>query len=119
MQRLPEIRARLQSLADLDGVVRALRAISAARVQQAHAVLDSIRRYTTVVQDALADAAENLSPSRDPTAASDDRGYVVVFGSERGFVGAFNGRLLEAGAAQMRPHDVLLVVGSRALLAAS
>lgn len=118
MQRLSELQVRLQSLGELNGVVRALRSISAARVQQAHVVLDSIRQYTTVIQDALTDAAQSLPLPQDPSAAGDRAGSVVVFGSEHGFVGGFNERLLDVAALEQRPGDELLVVGARSVLLA-
>lgn len=119
MPRLSELRARLQSLGELNGVVRALRSISAARVQQAHGVLDSIRQYTAVIQDALGDAAEGLTPAREPTPPRGRGGFVVVFGSEHGFVGAFNERLFDVAALELKPGDQLFVVGARAVLAAN
>lgn len=120
MARASEVQARIHSLEELGSVVGALRTVSAARVQQAHAVLDSVRQYTTSIQDALGEAARGapLPPTADATAGETPPGVVVVFGSEHGFVGGFNEHALEHAAIQSRPSDQLFVVGARCVVAA-
>jgi F-type H+-transporting ATPase subunit gamma len=119
MQRLPELQARIRSLAELGDIVGALRAVSAARVQQSHAVLDSIREHTEIIWEALGEAMR-MSPapsggSSMPPGAS----VVIAIGSEHGFVGAFNDRVLHVAASERRPEGELYVVGARAALVAS
>jgi F-type H+-transporting ATPase subunit gamma len=118
MIRLSDLQARIQSLGQLQEVVTALRSVSAARLQQAHAVLDSIRQYTVVIQEALSDAARG-SPLPPHAEFAQSRGCVIAFGSEHGFVGAFNERVFEHAAIQRKPGDHLLVIGSRAALIAA
>lgn len=87
-------------------------------MQQAHAILDSVRLYTSVIQEAMTEAArEVLLPARSSEAPGRG-GLVVAFGSEHGFVGAFNERVLTHAAAQRQATGELLVVGSRAVLVA-
>ncbi len=119
MERASELQGRIHNLEELGEVVGALRSVSAARVQQAHGILDAVRQYTSIIQDALGEATRG--PSLPPRAAEgfETTGLVVAFGSEHGFVGAFNDRILEHAAIQRRPGDGLLVVGSRAVLAAN
>ena len=112
MQRLSELQARLHSLGELGGVVRALRSVSAARVQQAHGVLDSIRQYTSVIQDALTDASRGLPLPPNPGDSGERGGFIIVFGSEHGFVGAFNERLFKAATREHKPTDETLIVGT-------
>ena len=120
MARASEVQARIHSLSELGEVVGALRTVSAARVQQAHVILDAVRQYTTSIQEALSDAARGTStPPRSYGATAGAPGFVVAFGSEHGFVGAFNERVLERAAIQRRPEDQLLVVGARAQMTAS
>ena len=109
----------MHSLRELGEVVGALRSVSAARVQQAHAVLDSVRQYTAIIADALGEATRRLPlpPVAEPPA--DSGGFVVAFGSEHGFVGAFNERVLEHAAIQRGANDELLIVGSRLVLGAN
>ena len=119
MQLASEVLTRIHSLEQLGEVVRALRSVSAARVQQAHSVLDSVRQYTAIIRDALGEAARGASLPAQPDPAPDTRGVVIAFGSEHGFVGAFNDRVLEHAAIQRKERDELLVVGSRCVLGAN
>jgi F-type H+-transporting ATPase subunit gamma len=114
MQRLSELKSRIHNLAELGNVVSALRAVSAARVQQAHAVLESIRKYTAIIQEALEEASRALPGPYSPANAPPSAGFVIAFGSEHGFVGAFNEHVLDVAAAHCKPADELFVVGSRA-----
>jgi F-type H+-transporting ATPase subunit gamma len=113
MMRRAELAVRLRSLSELDEVVVALRSVSVARVRQARERLDCIRGYTAVVQRGLADAlragelAEGVPPSRG-------RAVVVAFGSDRGFVGAYNERIVSRTLKERSVGAGLLVVGSRA-----
>jgi F-type H+-transporting ATPase subunit gamma len=118
VQRLADVQSRVQSLGELQEVITALRSVSAARVQQAHAVLDSIRQYTAIVQDALSEAARGF-PLPPEAGGGGTSGFVVAFGSEHGFVGAFNERVLTHAALERTKTDALFVVGSRAVLAAN
>jgi F-type H+-transporting ATPase subunit gamma len=123
VQRLAELQGRIRSLGELRDVVGAMRSLSAVRVQQAHDTLLAIRQYAGIVEAALADAAPSLPTPRvaaqgelqTPTATA-----VVAFGSEHGFVGAFNDHVLDRAVAHLgAPRDRLLVVGSRAALIAA
>jgi F-type H+-transporting ATPase subunit gamma len=119
MPRLSDLQARIHSLGELESVVAALRSVSAARVQQAHGVLDAIRQYTVVLQDALGAALLRVPIPEGETAPPGAGGFVVAFGSEHGFVGGFNERLLTHAAIELRNGAELFVIGSRANLAAT
>ena len=118
MQRLPELQARIHNLSELGNVVGALRAVSAARVQQAHLVLESIRQYTEIIHEALSEAARTLDAARRTKEAAAHPGFVIAFGSEHGFVGTFNDHVLDVVDGHRKAGDELLVVGSRAELVA-
>lgn len=116
--RAAQLDARIASLKELDEVVRTMRTLAAARLQQARAALPGIRQYADGIDAALA-ATVSLLPaapygSRGPGNA---RGVVVLFAAEHGFVGAFNERLLEA-ALPLPEGGSLLVIGSRGAAAA-
>ncbi len=116
MDRLEEIQARIKNLGDLADVVGAMRSLAAVRVQQARGALPAIRKYTAVVEGALAQAFALGSLGAPPAGASSPgpAAAAIVFSSEQGFVGAFNEHILERAAAQLdRPSDCLLVVGAR------
>lgn len=113
MQRLAELQARIQSLSDLGEVVSALRAVSAARVEQARVVLEATRRYTRTIEEAISEVVDEPIFLPDEGIERPGRGYVVVFGSEYGFVGSFNERVLDHALLARRRGDSLLLVGSR------
>jgi len=120
VQTAAEVQTRIHSLEELGDVVGALRSVSAARVQQAHTVLDSVRQYTAIIQDALSEAARAMvaPPTSDGTLEA-SHGFVISFGSEHGFVGAYNDRVLEHAALQREERDELFVVGTRSVLRAN
>lgn len=113
---LQEVEARRASIEELGGVVDAMRALAAVRLQQAGAALAGTRAYADVVgaafAEAVAAAGREVSPQRAET-----RTGIVVFGAEHGFVGAFNEPLRQAVAGRGRGRGraaQLMVIGSRA-----
>jgi F-type H+-transporting ATPase subunit gamma len=125
MYRLADLQARIRSLGELREVVGAMRSLSAVRVQQAHETLLGVRQYTSIVESALAQAVRCL-PAAPRLAARDDSQTaapvttVVAFGSEHGFVGAFNEHVLDRAIAHLEgSRDRLLVAGSRAAMLAT
>jgi F-type H+-transporting ATPase subunit gamma len=121
MQRLADLQARIRSLEELRDVVGAMRSLSAVRVQQAQETLLAIRQYAAIVERALSESAPRLaSTAAGATEPSDAATAVVAFGSEHGFVGGFNDRILNHAVEHASaPGDRLLVVGSRAALVAA
>jgi F-type H+-transporting ATPase subunit gamma len=116
MERLSEIQARIKTLRELADVVGAMRSLAAVRVQQAHAALPAILKYTAVVAAALADAFALGTRAAEPSSAAGTAtgSVAIVFSSEQGFVGAFNEHVLERAATELpEPGDRLLVVGAR------
>lgn len=124
MQRLADLQNRIRSLGDLRDVVGAMRSLSAVRVQQAHETLLAIRQYTSIIEGSLTEVAPSLpgltEGSADGSTAPHPTTAVVAFGSEHGFVGAFNEHVLEHAVAHLAgPDDRLLLIGSRAALIAT
>jgi F-type H+-transporting ATPase subunit gamma len=117
VERLSHVRARLQTLHELREIVGAMRAIAAARVQEAQAALDGTRAYAQVVGNAIAEALPLLPGASGPGAATrgNPRG-LVLFMAERGFAGAFNDELIDAARLAMKDEEALFVVGSRGRL---
>jgi F-type H+-transporting ATPase subunit gamma len=116
MDRLSEIQARIKNLGELAEVVGAMRSLAAVRVQQARGALPGIRKYTEVVDGALASAFALAPRAVEPIGTPDvgTGSMSIVFSSEQGFVGAFNERVLDRATARPTASgDRLLVVGSR------
>jgi F-type H+-transporting ATPase subunit gamma len=109
--RFAEVQARLHNLHELQEVVGAMRAMAAARVQEAQAALDGTRAYAQVIGDAIAEALP-LLPADGPTADTRAPSGMVLFMAEHGFIGGFNDELADA-APRTERGAVLFVVGSR------
>ena len=69
-ERLSDVQARLHSLHELHEIVGAMRAIAAARVQEAQAALDGTRAYAQVIGDAIAEALPLLPEAPAPVIAA-------------------------------------------------
>lgn len=130
MMRLAEIERHLASMEELQRIVGAMRALASMRMQEAARALESVREYGRALGDAvfsaLAIAQEEGRAagsgegrySRPPGAPGAPGGRVarraiVLFGSEHGFVGGFNQRLIEAVDSDLTASDVLMVAGGR------
>jgi F-type H+-transporting ATPase subunit gamma len=108
------LRAQVASLDELRRIVTAMRSLAAAEVQAAERALPGIRRYTAILADAVAQARALVGV---PAAAPPPRGppaRLIVVCSERGFVGAFNERLIAHATAEPEArHGRLWLVGAR------
>ena len=113
MSRAREIATRIGSLKELRDVIGAMRALAAAQMQQAQRSLEAVNRYSNVIAGALVESA-SLLPSRSAPfgATTAKRRALLVFGSEHGFCGALNSRLIaEArGALNQEPGECSLVM---------
>ncbi|HEX2572717.1 MAG TPA: F0F1 ATP synthase subunit gamma [Polyangia bacterium] len=125
MARLVEIAARIANVEELLGIVSAMRSLAGVRMRQALEVLGGIRRYSEVVGAAISRAMafvpEDERPDRQGgrgrTRAA--RRVLLVFGSEHGFAGGFNDRLLDHADRTMGERGGRLVlVGSRGAVVA-
>jgi len=113
-ERLPDVQARLQTVHELQEIVGAMRAMAAARVQEAQLALDGTRAYAEVIGEAIAEVLPLLpeGPGR-PAAARGAPSGLVLFTAEHGFAGAFNDELVAAAGLATRGGEALFVVGSR------
>jgi F-type H+-transporting ATPase subunit gamma len=114
VERLSDVQARTQSLHELQDIVGAMRAIAAARVQEAQAALGGTRAYAQVIGDVIAEALPLLPEPPGPGIAA--RGAargLVLFMAEHGFTGAFNDELADAARPATSDRAALFVVGSR------
>jgi len=115
VEELSRLKAQIESLGELRRLFSAMRALAAARVQEAQLALNGIRRYATVVEGAIAEAA-NLQASnlvRWSDAELPAAGSLVLICAEHGFAGAFNRLLLQRGKSELKPPAQLGIVGRR------
>ncbi len=120
MEALARLKARIASLAELRDLVRALRALAAARLQEAEASLDGIRHHVAVVERAIGQAARLLPEPANgiPARAGPQAEIVIAVCSEHGFVGALNEHLLERARARAGARHALVIIGRRGALLA-
>ena len=122
MEQLAHLKERINSLQDLGGLIRALRALSASHVQEAQSALTGIQNYVETVEDAIVQGID-LLPTADslPSGRGKPRSDVLIaVCSEHGFVGAFNERLLDRSAECLRAMSQtgLAVIGRRGAMLA-
>jgi len=110
MERLGTITARIASVAQLQGVVAAMRSLAAMRMQQASDMLGGARRYADIITAGLSQA---LLLAGDPPGfdGPTPRRALLVFSAEHGFVGGYAETLAE-GARAAAP-DLILTVGTK------
>ncbi len=117
-ERLAETMRRLDSLRQLDVVVKAMRGIAASRAQQAHALVPGVRAYAAVIGEAIGEALALAAPDDQHPGRAPPGRAVVLFVAEQGFAGAFSDRMLAALEAVTRPHEVFLI-GTRGVALAA
>lgn len=116
---LESMRRRIGTAEDLYGVVRVMKALSAASVRQYEAAVESLAEYGRTIEAGLQIALRNRPESVAPAGAGGGRQAVIVFGSDQGMCGAFNeqvaGFALEQIAALPGERDgiTVLAVGAR------
>lgn len=106
------VRERLHGMRELHEIIGAIRALSAIRLKQAEDQVAGVTRYGAVVEDACQRVLALVDDRPDPWHAVTRPATLIVMGSEHGFVGGLNRRLLERTSAS----DVAtpaIVVGAR------
>lgn len=115
--QLREVQSRLGTVNELASVVTAMRGIAAARTREALARIPGIRACADQIGAAIADAltlalpgAGELAASRGPAGAA----IRIVIGTEQGFVGTFNHRVMQAAQIAAADDVEYFVIGDRA-----
>lgn len=126
-ERLASIEGRINSVRQLSSVVTAMRGIAAARTHEAHSRLDGIRAYAQTIGSAIGQTLALQPPDASPPASRIGpcipHHLVVIITSEQGFVGGYNGHVLDAasrlrGGQQAQESDLLLI-GDRGAMTAT
>lgn len=118
---LGDVQARLATVGELASVVTAMRGIAAARTREALARLPGIRACADQIGAAIADAMTLATapapeaPHRNETA---NALIAIVIGTEQGFVGTFNHRVMQAAQRSAAGAVEYFVIGDRARLVA-
>lgn len=116
---LESMRRRIGTAEDLYGVVRVMKALSAASVRQYEAAVESLAGYSRTIEAGLQIALRSRPEAISAQTRGSGRQAVIVFGSDQGMCGAFNeqvaGFALERIAALpgARADITVLAVGAR------
>ena len=114
MNRPEDIKARIDNIRQIEGIVGALRAIATAHQQEARRHLDTVRAHEATVAGALARA---LGRGPAPAARTGERALLIVVGAAQGFSGDYGERIADAALEGGGPGRDLMVVGLRTLQA--
>jgi ATP synthase F1 gamma subunit len=113
----PEIDRKIRTFSSLEDIVNAMKAYAGVTIKRTEGMVRAVRAYEDQVLRALAIAA-----ALDPAFfAAEGRGggrILVAFGSSQGLCGAFNDRVADHVARELRPGDVTLLIGRRLQAAA-
>lgn len=115
------VQARLDTAGELASVVTAMRGIAAARTREALARLPGIRACAAQIAAAIADAmtlATSFPSDLSTPARSRDVQILIVIGTEQGFVGTYNHRVMQAAHRPSMGDIEYFIVGDRAQLVA-
>lgn len=116
--RAAQLRERIGNLRDLRGVVKAMRALAAARLRRADEGLAGARAYASAIRESLADAVAMVAPARRAPPPRSERRVVLMLGAEHGFTGGFHSELLDAAESEVEAGAELWIAGRRAQIAA-
>ena len=122
--RARDVETRIRAVAQIDAVIGAMRGIAAARMRDAQRRLDGVRDCAATVGAAIGAALALAGNGNGGGAAPPPRGapaavrIVVALGTQQGFVGPFNERVIARAAAGTVGGGTLLVVGERGAAAA-
>ncbi len=116
---LESMRRRIETAEDLHGVVRVMKALSAASVRQYETAVESLAEYQRTIEAGLQVLLHNRPEALAAQNPAGDRWGVVVFGSDQGMCGSFNEQVASFALAQLdalpvaREDRTVLVVGAR------
>jgi F-type H+-transporting ATPase subunit gamma len=93
---------RIDGAADLEGVVRAMKALAASSIGQYEKAVASLNDYYRTVELGLSVCLREAGPAKD--AGSGGPIGAVVFGSDQGLVGRFNEVVVDLAIATLKSH---------------
>jgi F-type H+-transporting ATPase subunit gamma len=114
MNRPEEIKARLDNISQIEGIIGALRAIAAGHQQEARRHLDAVRAHEATVAGALARALAT-GPAPAPGLRGGGRALLIVSGAAQGFSGDYSDQISKAALSGQITDLDLMVVGHRTL----
>jgi F-type H+-transporting ATPase subunit gamma len=115
-EQLSDLRKRIDATRQLETVFSAMRGVAAARSRDAQRSLEGVRAYAQSVGESI-QIAMALAPEPVASPAVATTHITLAFGSEQGFAGAFDERILNE-AQRIDAKAKLYLVGRHAALSA-
>ncbi|MDE2300836.1 MAG: F0F1 ATP synthase subunit gamma [Burkholderiales bacterium] len=114
MTSLAELAQRHARLQQVSGIMTAMKSLSLVETRKLARFIDHQRRMRANIEAAAADFLQ-FHRATVPTDGAEDAAILVLIGSERGFCGNFNERIVQALARLAPEHGAapMLVVGRR------
>jgi F-type H+-transporting ATPase subunit gamma len=100
-----ELRRKIASAGDLEGVVRSMKALAASSIGQYEKAVQSLGDYNRTIELGLAECLRQAGPAPFATGRKHTDGMAVgavVFGSDQGLVGRFNEVLVDFATATLK-----------------
>lgn len=125
METIEQLRGRISSAEDLQSVVRTMKGLAAVNIRQYERAVESLQQYARTIEQGLQillrRAARDvpLRQAFEPESESLAVTAAVIFGSDQGMVGQFNGRVMEYAFGAPRNADapggeaVVISIGRR------
>lgn len=118
METLDVLRRHIESARDLGGIVRTMKALSAASIRQFERSVEAIEAYNQTVDGGLRILLQDITAAEEqPQAHSGDGLLAVIFGSDQGMCGQFNENIVSFALKDMaETRRIQVVIGLRAAI---
>lgn len=107
-----EAEKKIKTVKSIGDIVNAMKAYAGASVRKTEELVPNVREYENNLLAALRDITTHFPGLRFDTGRSGRR-ILVAFGSSQGMCGAYNEKMAEAVAGELKPEDTLFVIGRR------
>jgi F-type H+-transporting ATPase subunit gamma len=101
---IQSLRRKIDGAAELEGVVRAMKALAASSIGQYERAVQSLHDYYRTVELGLSVCLRQVKPTPFAVTRSSGRGAIgaVIFGSDQGLVGRFNEVIVEMAVGTLK-----------------
>lgn len=100
-QNMEELRRKIQTATDLQGVVSTMKVLSSINIRQYQQAVQALDEYNETIQLGLRAVLKNRPHPMLTTSPDSNRLIAIVFGSDQGLVGLFNDRVVRYAVHQM------------------
>jgi len=113
MGRRRDVRERIATLGEIDEILTAMKNLALVEVRRIEAFIRAQRAAVAVIEDTAADFLADRSHAIRATSV--ERDVLCLIGSERGFCGDFNRRIVEEAAQWQQVHaaHAVVLIGER------